>query len=152
MYRSVKYTEEFKQIMDLFEEIVPWQRIDVIYMLINKYMNMSDIAKEFLEPSGYVDPDDIDPVQEVMSCGLETEVLDQISDSDICDYLIHDSFYTEENIRYMLKWINMSDLERGIDGLHDDKIKEIFEYIRDNNKELKESIIEILKGEENGKD
>lgn len=89
-----KYLPEFKEIFDKIDNLTPWDKIDLIESLIYEldYDAIQEIAEEF----GFVKNDDIDLVSEIENNNLEIDVLDNMTSSDIADYVYgHDDIMNE---------------------------------------------------------
>lgn len=136
--------DEQKNALNAFENLMPWDRGDLLYFLA---MTMPDaeIEKYFLDNLGYCKYDDIDNVREVINNGLETDVLDEMDDMQICDYLLN-SYSAEENTKYMINSLGFEDTAELISDMREDDILKIFDNIKERHPKIYEKIVKHIAG------
>jgi len=138
-----KYSKESQEIFKLFDNLTSWDKADMIKYLSTKHMTWEEIEKYFIEGSGYVRWEDVDLVKEVINEGLENEVLDEMDERDICDYLLR-GWNAKENIQQMLRDGDTEDIADAISDLSDYSIKEIFENIQKDHPEVINQILKYI--------
>ena len=81
----LKNKKEIKPILEAIEKLSPWDKVELIS---NLYFTIPTNAIEnMLEEFGYVDSDSIDPVKMVIDNNLVDDVLFEINDWEIADYV-----------------------------------------------------------------
>ena len=126
---STYLNEEQKKVFDGFNELLPWDKGSLLYKIAMN-SDTGEIEKYFLDELGYIKYDDYDAVKDVVDNNLETEVLDEMDETEICDYLLN-GWNAEENTRYMVDSLDCDDAAKMISELREDKILKIFDNIRE---------------------
>ena len=85
---NIQYTKEGKQIIDAIDELTSWDKGELISYLIYK-LSSDELDKYLIENTDYIHADDIDYVRGVVDSNLMTEVLDEMDDYDILDYILN---------------------------------------------------------------
>ena len=127
---STYLNEEQKKVFEGFNNLMPWDKGDLLYALAIS-SDSGEIEKYFLDELGYIKYDDYDAVQDVIDNGLESDVLDEMDETEICDYLLN-GYNAEENTKYMIDSLSYEDTAELISDLSDDKILKIFDNIKEN--------------------
>ena len=78
--------EEQKKIIDEIDNLTPWDRVDLIAMLLERSENQN-IVEEYLDVLGYVDPDSYDWLTHKLTYEHYFEALGKMSDNFILDYV-----------------------------------------------------------------
>ena len=140
---EIQHKEEGKKIIDLINELQPWDKADLIKYLLDNLMTYDEIEKYFIEGTGYIKYDDIDVVKEVIDNGYETDVLDEMSDWEILDYLFNSySFNASSNLTDFLSRMHSDDITESIDDLNESTTNEILDSLFNNHKD---KFVEIFK-------
>lgn len=142
---GIQYSKEGKEIISKFEDLTPWDKAEMMRYLADHVMTEDEIEKYFIEGSGYVHIDDIDLVQEVVNNGQEEEVLAEMNDDDICQYLL-DSYYDngKGSIEYMLERAHWDDSAKAINDMDRSCLYDILKAIKNNHPDLLKDIINWL--------
>lgn len=136
---NVIYRPEGKAILDAFNELLPWERGEIIKQLAENEMSWYEIEKYFIEGSGYVKYDDLDLVKEIFNNDLEDEVMDEMDDWTIIEYLSH-SWHAFENARDLFKEVDAEDQAKILDDMYDSDLENMLEEIEAKHPELAEKI------------
>lgn len=136
---NVIYRPEGKAILDAFNELLPWEKSEMIKELAEKQMTWNEIEKYFIEGSGYVKYDDIDIVREVFNNDLEDEVMDEMDDWTIIEYLSH-SWHAFENARDLFKEVDAEDQANVLDDMREVDLENMLEEIEAKHPDLAEKI------------
>jgi len=136
--------DEQKKVLTAFNDLMPWDRGNLLYC-IAMTMPGAEIEKYFLDELGYCKYDDIDVVKEVIDNGYETDVLDEMTDYDICDYLLNTPD-PADNVRYMFDALYKEDQATMISDLSDDDIVSIFDTIKEGHPKAYETIVKHIAG------
>ena len=90
---------EIKNILDKINDLTNWDKEELLEKLISEnYSSIQAFFEENAEEYGYVKESDIDPIDEVISNGLQTEVLDTMLEHEIAEYAVENI----EIIRYII--------------------------------------------------
>lgn len=141
---NIQYQKEGQEIIKKVEDLMPWDKADLLKYLIDKVLTWEEFYKYFIEGL-YVDPDTIDNVREVINNGEETEVLDEMREEEICDYLLNTS-NAADNIKYMIENAYTNELAELFADLPDDDLVDIFDEIKENHKEAYVKIAKHMVG------
>lgn len=138
------YNDDCKKIIEAFDNLLPWDKGEVIKSLVNNHMTEDEIFKYFIEGTGYVKYDDIDLVNEVIDNNKEYEVLDEMYDGDILDYLLN-SYRFNNNSSNLTDWLEKMMTEDVVDALYNlnDETKE--KIIETFYSKYKSSFVNLLK-------
>lgn len=136
---NVIYRPEGKAILDAFNELLPWEKGEMIKELAEKQMTWNEIEKYFIEGSGYVKYDDIDIVREVFNNDLEDEVMDEMDDWTIIEYLSH-SWHAFENARDLFKEVDVEDQANILEDMYGTDLENMLEEIEAKHPDLAEKI------------
>lgn len=136
---NVIYRPEGKAILDAFNELLPWERGEIIKQLAENEMSWYEIEKYFIEGSGYVKYDDLDLVKEIFNNDLEDEVMDEMDDWTIIEYLSH-SWHAFENARDLFKEVDAEDQANVLDDMYDSDLENMLEEIEAKHPDLAEKI------------
>lgn len=135
--------DDQKKIVDSFNNLMPWEKGELIKHIVEHEMTEDEIEKYFIEGTGYVKYDDIDFVKEVVDNHLEYDVLDEFFIDYICDYILENSD-SQDAIEYIIRHAYAEDIANGISSLSSDSILEIFKALWKNNKEACERILDNI--------
>ena len=133
-----KYSPEIKEIFDKIDNLTPWDKIDLIKSLVCEldYDEIQEIAEEF----GFVKDDDIDLVSEIENNNLEIDVLDNMTSSDIADYV-----YGHEDIMdEIFDLMELEDIVSALDN-RNKTLKNLLEEINDKTSAITDFICEKIK-------
>lgn len=90
MDNSIAYKKEGKQILEIYENMTPWDRNELMnYIAFNK-MSGDEYYDSFIKDTEYdrtVNDEQADIVSEVINQDLEEDVLGAIDDSKIVEYV-----------------------------------------------------------------
>lgn len=136
---NVIYRPEGKAILDAFNELLPWEKGEIIKQLAENEMSWYEIEKYFIEGSGYVKYDDLDLVKEIFNNDLEDEVMDEMDDWTIIEYLSH-SWHAFENARDLFKEVDAEDQAKILDDMYDSDLENMLEEIEAKHPDLAEKI------------
>lgn len=136
---NVIYRPEGKAILDAFNELLPWEKGEIIKQLAENEMSWYEIEKYFIEGSGYVKYDDLDLVKEIFNNDLEDEVMDEMDDWTIIEYLSH-SWHAFENARDLFKEVDAEDQAKILDDMYDSDLENMLEEIEVKHPDLAEKI------------
>lgn len=146
---NVIYRPEGKSIIKDFENLCPWEKCELIKYLSEKCMTFEEIEKWFIEGTGYIKYDDIDFVQEVINEGREEEVLDNMDDDEISNYLF--GSYSDRNVgnlEYAMENMHPDDVAEAITNLRDRDLYPILDSLKNNfTKDLKKIANYLITGE-----
>lgn len=134
---GIQYSKEGKEIIDKFNELTPWEKADMLKYLANDIMTWDEIEKYFIEGTGYVDYNDIDFVQEVINEGKESEVLDEMDDYDILEYILYtfDHYRNSSNLSDWIERMSVEDVTEGIDRVDKKNLDLIMDDLYENHKD-----------------
>ena len=127
--------DDQRKIVEAFDNLMPWEKGELIKHIIEHEMTEDEIEKYFIEGTGYVKYDDIDFVKEVVDNHLEYDVLDEFFIDYICDYIIENSDASDA-VEYIIKHADSEDVANGISSLSSDHILEIFKALWHNNRDF----------------
>ncbi len=133
-----KYSPEFKEIFDKIDNLTPWDKVDFIKSIVCEldYDEIQEIAEEF----GFVKDDDIDLVSEIENNNLEIDVLDNMTSSDIADYV-----YGHEDIMdEIFDLMELEDIVSALDN-RNKTLKNLLEEINDKTSAITDFICEKIK-------
>ena len=136
--------DEQKKALNAFNDLMPWDRGGLLYCLAMT-MPGAEIEKYFLDELGYCKYDDIDVVKEVIDNGYETDVLDEMEEYEICDYLLN-TIDNVDNVRYMFDALDKEDQASMISDLSDEDIVNIFDRIKEEHPKAYETIVKHIAG------
>lgn len=136
---NVIYRPEGKAILDAFNELLPWEKGEIIKQLAENEMSWYEIEKYFIEGSGYVKYDELDLVKEIFNNDLEDEVMDEMDDWTIIEYLSH-SWHAFENARDLFKEVDAEDQANVLDDMYDSDLENMLEEIEAKHPDLAEKI------------
>ena len=122
------FNKEQQEIIKKFEELLPWEKGELLMHIVDKSMTDDEIEKYFIEGSGYTRWDDIDYVEGVIDNHQEDEVLDRMDDWEIVDYLFgsYDSS-SVYNLKDAMEKMTVEDVAEALERLDDSYLKEIVE-------------------------
>jgi len=121
--------DEQRKVYESFNDLLPWDKGNLLYAIAMN-TDSGDIEKYFLDELGYIKYDDYDAVKDVIDNNLESDVLDEMDEIEICDYLLN-GWNAEENTRYMVDSLDCDDAAKLISELTEDKILKIFDNIKE---------------------
>lgn len=108
-YEMSKFKPDVKHILDCINNLTPWDKTDLIANLLTEAEYNGEI-ENYLQAMGYVDYDDIDFVEEVKKNDLGSEVLEDMSDWEIGNYVsCHPDIINEIDIDDMVEAIYDND-------------------------------------------
>ena len=137
--------DEQKKIVEAFNELMPWDRGDLMKHLVEKEMSEEEIEKYFIEGSGYVKEDEIDVVKEVLDNNLEYEVFNELYYDYICDYLLEGSD-AQDVTNYIFSHSNPEHIAEALAHMNSYDLSKVFELMWKNHKKDCERILDnILK-------
>ena len=90
MYNEVAYSKEGKEILDLYEKMTPWDRIELMSNIAFHLMSGEEYYDSFIKDTEYdntVNEEHADIVSEVINQDLEDDVLDAIDNDKIVKYV-----------------------------------------------------------------
>ncbi len=90
MYNEVAYSKEGKQILDLYEKMTPWDRIELMSYIAFHLMSGEEYYDSFIKDTVYdntVNEEQADIVCEVINQELENDVLDAMDNDKIVRYV-----------------------------------------------------------------
>lgn len=135
-----KYLPEFKEIFDKIDNLTPWDKVDLIKHIVEHEMTEDEIEKYFIEGSGYVKYDDINLVSEIENNNLEFDVLDNMTSSDIADYVYeHDDIMDE-----LFDLMELEDIVSALDN-RNKTLKNLLEEINDKTSAITDFVCEKIK-------
>lgn len=140
---GIEYSNEGKEIIKKFNDLMPWDKGEMIKYLAMKSMTIEDIEKYFIEGNGYVYYESLDFPQEVIDNNQEEEVLDKMDDQSICDYLIH-NWSAYENAKYMFENIDSFDAAKMVDEMRKYDLENVLDSLIDNHHDTCKIIFEKL--------
>ena len=122
------FNKEQQEIIKKFEELLPWEKGELLMHIVDKSMTDDEIEKYFIEGSGYTRWDDIDYVEGVIDNNQEDEVLDRMDDWEIVDYLFgsYDSS-SVYNLKDAMEKMTVEDVAEALERLDDSYLKKIVE-------------------------
>ena len=122
------FNKEQQEIIKKFEELLPWEKGELLMHIVDKSMTDDEIEKYFIEGSGYTRWEDIDYVEGVIDNHQEDEVLNRMDDWEIVDYLFgsYDSS-TVYNLKDAMEKMTVEDVAEALERLDDSYLKEIVE-------------------------
>jgi len=120
------FNNEQKEIIKRFEELLPWEKGELLMYIVEHSMSEDEIEKYFIEGSGYTRWDDIDYVEGVIDNNQENEVLDKMDDWEIVDYLFgrYDST-NASNLSDAMEKVDEEDVAEALHNLNLDYLKKI---------------------------
>lgn len=120
------FNNEQKEIIKRFEELLPWEKGELLMYIVEHSMSEDEIEKYFIEGSGYTRWDDIDYVEGVIDNNQEQEVLDKMDDWEIVDYLFgrYDST-NASNLSDAMEKVDEEDVAEALYNLNLDYLKKI---------------------------
>ena len=136
---NIIYRPEGKAILDAFNNLLPWEKGEMIKILVENEMSWNEIEKYFIEGSGYVKYDELDLVKEIFNNGLEDEVMEEIDDWQIIEYLSH-SWHSFENARDLFKEVDAEDQANVLEDMYGNDLENMLEEIEAKHPELAEKI------------
>lgn len=122
------FNKEQEEIIDKFENLLPWEKGELLMHIVDKSMTDDEIEKYFIEGSGYTRWEDIDYVEGVIDNHQEDEVLNRMDDWEIVDYLFgrYDSS-SVYNLKDAMEKMTVEDVAEALERLDDSYLKEIVE-------------------------
>lgn len=126
--------DEQKKIVDEFNDLLPWNKEELIVYLIEKHLESSQLEK-VCKDLGFVNYDDIDFVKEVVDNHLEYDVFDEFFIDYICDYILENSDASDA-VEYIIRHADSEDVASGISSLSSDHILEIFKALWQKNRDF----------------
>jgi len=142
----IQCKKEGKEIIDKIDKLTPWDKGELLMYIVSDVMTEDEIEKYFIEGSGYTKWDDIDYVQGVIDNNQESEVLDEMDDWDIIDYLVN-SFDHYRNAANLSDWIEKSqseDVSEAIDRVDKKNLDLIMDDLYENHKDKFMYILEYF--------
>lgn len=120
------FNNEQKEIIKRFEELLPWEKGELLMHIVEHSMSEDEIEKYFIEGSGYTRWDDIDYVEGVIDNNQEDQVLDRMDDWEIIDYLFgrYDSTNVS-NLSDAMEKVDEEDVAEALYNLNLDYLKKI---------------------------
>lgn len=146
---NIKYQKEGKEIIDKINNLMPWDKKELLSYLLES-MDSGEI-EEFCNDNGFVNYDTIDHVKEVIDNGQEQEVLDEMNDWEIMDYLF-DSYDTWRDSSNLADWIGRMQWDavaEAISKLKDSDLSEIMKELLKEHKDTVRKILDVLVGLDN---
>ena len=145
MASLLKYSKEGKDIIEKFNNLMPWEKAEMIITLYDS-IETDEVESYFAEYMGYVKEDTIDPVQEVIDRNLTDEVLDEMDDSEIIEYLIS-SYYGNAagNLEDMVEKMHWDDVSEGLSNVGMSYMEDILNSLYTNHKERFDEILNYMK-------
>lgn len=135
-----KYSPEIKEIFDKIDNLTPWDKVDLIKHIVEHEMTEDEIEKYFIEGSGYVKYDDINLVSEIENNNLEFDVLDNMTSSDIADYVYgHDDIMDE-----LFDLMKLEGIVSALDN-RNKTLKNLLEEINDKTSAITDFVCEKIK-------
>lgn len=98
MDNSIAYTKEGKQILEIYENMTPWDRNELMNYIAFHKMSGDEYYDSFIKDTEYdrtVNEDEADIVSEVINQDLEEDVLGAIDDSKIVEYVCNHEIIDE---------------------------------------------------------
>lgn len=139
---GIEHKEEGKKIINEFNDLMPWDKEELIFQMIENHLGPAEF-KKICNDLGFVNYDDIDVVKEVIDNGYETDVLDEMNDWEILDYLFNSySFDASSNLTDFLSRMHSDDISESIDDLNESTTNEILDSLFNNHKD---KFLEIFK-------
>lgn len=123
----IEQKKEGKLIIDLINNLMPWEQADFKSWFIAEMCNNNEFD-EICKQLGYVNSDEIDCVKEVIDQNMETDVLDEMYENDICDYLLNCIDF-DDDLSYMIEKADISDVVKAFNNLNKHKRKEFINEI-----------------------
>lgn len=122
------FNKEQEEIIDKFENLLPWEKGELLMHIVDKSMTDDEIEKYFIEGSGYTRWEDIDYVEGVIDNHQEDDVLNRMDDWEIVDYLFgsYDSS-SVYNLKDAMEKMTVEDVAEALERLDDSYLKEIVE-------------------------
>ena len=145
----IQSCKECQDILKLFDELLPWDKKDLISYLIDN-MEVGEV-EEFCTEHGFVNYDNIDHVKEVIDNGQEQEVLDEMNDWEIMDYLFdsYDTWRDSSNLADWLGRMQWDAVAEAISKLKDSDLSEIMKELLKDHKDTVKKILDIFIGLDN---
>lgn len=122
--------KEQKEILDKFNDLLPWDKGEILKYIVHHSMSEDEIEEYFIKGTGYVKYDELDLVKEVIDNDLETEVLDEMSDYDIVEYL-SSSYNARDNAKDLFMSIDSDDQADIIDDFTDSQLKDFVKSLKE---------------------
>ena len=133
---NIQYTKEGKQIIDAIDELTSWDKGELISYLIYK-LSSDELDKYLIENTDYIHADDIDYVRGVVDSNLMTEVLDEMDDYDILDYILNsfDGYANSSNLSDWMERMSAEDAAEGLSKIDEEHLNDILDKLFENRKE-----------------
>jgi len=146
MPTPIQCKKEGKEIIDKIDKLTPWDKGELLMYIVSDVMTEDEIEKYFIEGSGYTKWDDIDYVQGVMDNDKEYDVLDEMNDWDIIDYLVnsYDHYRNASNLRDWIEKSQSEDVSEAIDRVDKKNLDLIMDDLYENHKDKFMYILEYF--------
>jgi len=138
---------EQQQVVEAFNKLNPFDKADLFRHIVDNVMTGPEIESYFLYGSGYIKYDDIDWVQEIKNNYLQTDVLDEMDEDDICDYLLR-GYYALDNVKYMVNSLDTEDLAGLLTDMNRKQLLSALDYIQKNKEDDWNELLEKVNGNE----
>lgn len=87
MSKEIAYTKEGKQIIDIYEKMTPWDRVELMEYIAFNVMTGDEYNAFIGSDDNKSDDEDFDPISEVINQDLEDDMLNVIDDDIIVRYI-----------------------------------------------------------------
>ena len=90
MYNKVAYSKEGKQILDLFDSMPSWDRIELLNYIAFHKLEYGEYYDTFIKDTEYdytANEEQVDIVAEIINKGMEDDALEAIDDEKIVNYI-----------------------------------------------------------------
>ena len=139
----IQSCKECQDILKLFDELLPWDKQDLLAHIVFHKLDCTQYDK-LKDDLGFVEPEEIDPVKEVIDNDLTDDVLDEMSDTEIVDYICH-SYFNDDIAREIGYRADDTFLGEELRCTDDNTLKETLEYLLNNYKDTFDKIKELVK-------
>ena len=142
----IQCKKEGKEIIDKIDKLTPWDKGELLMYVVSDVMTEDEIEKYFIEGSGYTKWDEIDYVQGVIDNNQESEVLDEMDDYDILDYILYsfDHYRNSSNLSDWIERMPVEDVTEGIDKVDKKNLDLIMDDLYENHKDKFMYILEYF--------
>ena len=90
MYSDIAYSKEGKQILETYEKMTPWDKIEIMNYIALHLMSGDEYYDSFIKDTEYdrtVNDDQADIITEVINQDLGEDVLDAMDNQKIVEYV-----------------------------------------------------------------
>ena len=129
-YEMSKFKPDVKHILDCIDNLTPWDKNDLVANLLSDAECNGEV-EAYLEAMGYVDYHDIDFVEEIKKNDQCTEVLDEMSDWEIGNYVsCHPDIINELDIDDLIQSIyDNGNIEECLDKISESYSEEFEKWL-----------------------